>query len=57
MVTTYILLFRCLEERSPIARMLGNGVSRIVPKLPVSYPVFHSVDSGHPFVAAWPPTY
>jgi DNA-binding transcriptional ArsR family regulator len=39
------------------ARMLGNQVSEVIPKLPVGYSVFHFADVGDPFVIAWRPTY
>jgi KaiC/GvpD/RAD55 family RecA-like ATPase/DNA-binding transcriptional ArsR family regulator len=53
------IIFRTKYEGDlkAIARMLASDTSEIVPKLPVSYSVFHSADVGDPFVLAWRPTY
>ena len=53
------ILFRTKYEGDlrAIARMLGSDMSRIIPRLPVGYSIFHLADLGDPFVLAWRPTY
>jgi KaiC/GvpD/RAD55 family RecA-like ATPase/DNA-binding transcriptional ArsR family regulator len=53
------ILFRTKYEGDlrTVARMFGSEASRIIPKLPVGYSVFHLADVGDPFVLAWRPTY
>ena len=54
-----IILFRTKYEGDlkAIARMLGTETSVIIPKLPVSYSVFHLADLGDPCIIAWRPSY
>jgi len=53
------ILFRtkCDGDLETIARMLGGEMSRIVPKLPVGYSIYHLADVGDAFVVAWRPFY
>jgi hypothetical protein len=53
------ILFRTKYEGDlrAIATMLGSEASRIIPKLPVGYSVFHLADVGDPFVVTWRPLY
>jgi DNA helicase HerA-like ATPase len=53
------ILFRTKYEGDlrAIARMLGTEMSAVIPRLPVSYSVFHLADIGDSFVLALRPTY
>lgn len=57
MNTSIIFRTKFEGDLDAISRIVGSEFSKLVPRFPVGYSIFHLADIGDPFVLAWRPTY